>query len=1200
MRRLMVACGTALVLFPSGQSTALDPGKAPSQYVHHSWQVEDGLPNSSVVSIVQTHDGYLWLASHGLVRFDGVAFAIHNSRNTPEMKATRVLTLFEDSSGVLWAGTLGGGLTSLKNGRFTTYTIQDGLCDDHVAAITEDRKGNLWIGTSNGVCRFRDGIWVAVEDLQGDRVQAILEDHDGALWIATLGAGLKRLNGQELTTFTTEDGLSNDRVLALHEDRDGVLWIGTYGGGLCRLEDGRFTIYGAKDGLSGDTVTSFCEDRAGSLWIGTMGGGLNRLRNGRFASFTTEDGLSSDQVRAVFEDREGSLWIGTHGGGLFQMADGKFTAFSESEGLSGNMVESLCEDLDGSIWIATNDAGLNRLQHGVVTTFTTEDGLPSDEVTAVYPDPEGRIWIGTERHGLSWFKNGEFKTLTTKDGLVNDRVGTLFVDDEGSLWIGTAGGLSRLENGEFTNFKTEQGLPSHDAVLSIQQDDTGDMWIGTNGGGLNRLRDGEFTAFTTEHGLGNDVVLCLHPDQDGSLWITTYGGGLSRLKDGVITTITSRDGLFDDLIYQILEDEDDNLWMSSNRGIFRVTRTELDAFTQGLSQTINCLAYGTADGMKTAECNGGRKPAGWRSRSGALWFCTAKGAVTVNPREMSANPVPPPVVIEKIVVNDEPWVAFGSPELPAASENFELHYAGLSFVAPEKVRFRYKLDGFDHDWREGETRRVAYYTNLPPRSYIFRVTACNNDGVWNEVNASVEFSVAPHLYQTYWFYGLCIIAGLAAVGGGYQLRVAQLKARERVLSQRVDERTRALEQKRQELEKINAIVTSINAELEFTDLLAAILEETRVIRGVETASALVWDPDLRAFRFMAATDMDENQLTDIIMSPTEAANRYIRGAEEIHDDIFVVKRVHGREAEHKVSQYGIPRSMLIMRIRIDDQVKAYFIFDNMQYQEAFDDHDVRFLSNLQKHVVSAFNKTRMLQELRVLNEKKNEFLGIAAHDMRSPLAVISSWASLALRKLHVEGGDVGAAIRHIRKVVDVADQMTALVSELLDISAIESGTLTLEICRENLAPIFMECEELHSASANEKGIRLIIEPRHEAPDVLADRARVLEVMDNLISNAVKYTFPGGEVRIFCETIDSEVITHVQDTGQGLSEQDLKLAFGSFKKLSARPTGGETSTGLGLAIAKKIVEQHGGRIWVKSEKDIGSTFSFSLPTSKVVP
>lgn len=1030
LRRLTGACGAALALLPSGRSPALDPAKAPSQYVHRSWQVEDGLPISGVIGIIQTRDGYLWLASHGLVRFDGVAFTVHDRQNTPEMKASRVLTLFEDSRGVLWVGTLGGGLTSLENGRFTSYTTLDGLCDDHVAAITEDREGALWIGTSSGLCRFRDGRSVAVDGLQGDRVQAILEDRDGALWIATLGAGLKRLKDGELTTYTTRDGLSNDRLLALHENRDGSLWIGTYGGGLCRLKDGRFTVYGEKDGLSGDTVAAFCEDRDGSLWIGTLGRGLFRLRNGRFAAFTTEDGLSSDMIRAVFEDREGNLWIGAHGGGLFQMADGKFTAFSPDEGLSGNMVESVCEDQEGSIWIATDDAGLNRLQDGVMTTFTTEDGLPSDEVTAVYPDPEGRIWIGTDRHGLVRFEDGKFTTFTTDDGLVNDRVGTLFVDDEGNLWIGTAGGLSRLRNDEFTSYTLKNGL-SNDAILSIHQDGVGEIWIGTNGGGLNRLRNGEFTAFTTEHGLGNDVVLCLHPDQDGSLWITTYGGGLSRLKDGVITTITSREGLFDDLIYQILEDEDDNLWMSSNRGIFRIARAELDAFTQGLSQTIGCSAYGVADGMKTAECNGGRKPAGWRSRSGALWFCTAKGAVTINPREMSTNPVPPPVVIEKIVVNDEPWVVFGSPEFPAGSENFEFFYSGLSFVAPEKVKFRYKLEGFDHHWREGGTRRVAYYTNLPPRSYIFRVIACNNDGVWNEVPASVEFSVAPHFYQTIWFYGLCVIAGLAVVSGGYQVRVRRLKARERVLSRRVDERTHALQQKR--------------------------------------------------------------------------------------------------------------------------------------------------------------------DELRILNEKKNELLGIAAHDLRSPLGVISAWASIALRKMQAGGSEIGEAVRHVRKVVDVADQMARLVSELLDISAIESGTLNLVIRRENLASIFEECKELHSAIAHEKGIRLVVEPRPEAPNVLADRARILEVMDNLVSNAIKYTFPGGEVRVFCESVDSEVITHVQDTGQGLSEQDIKHAFGSFKKLSARPTAGETSTGLGLAIAKKIVGQHGGRIWVKSEKDVGSTFSFSLPT-----
>ena len=367
-----------------------------------------------------------------------------------------------------------------------------------------------------------------------------------------------------------------------------------------------------------------------------------------------------------------------------------------------------------------------------------------------------------------------------------------------------------------------------------------------------------------------------------------------------------------------------------------------------------------------------------------------------------------------------------------------------------------------------------------------------------------------------------------------------------------------------------------------------------IIRGVDRASALILDREHGVFRFRATSGWSVEDLASIELTPEEAEQRYLEGAEEIHEDVFVAKDVGERAAQDKFASFAVPQSMLVMRIRVEDEVEGYLVFANLQDEEAFDRQDLILLTNLKEHILSAFIKTRVLQKLEALNKKKNEFLGIAAHDLRNPLGLISAWTTITIRKIEDGRFTPERGARDLRRVLTVAEQMSRLVAELLDISAIESGKLELELHRESLQTILDGCEPLFVGIAEEKNISLTIERSADLPSVLVDRARIFEVVDNLLSNAIKYTQPGGQVRVSYETTPDEVVTHVSDTGQGLPPDDLKIMFRSFRKLTPKPTGGETSTGLGLAIVKKIVELHGGRIWVESEPGKGSTFSFSLP------
>ena len=722
------------MLVGNAEIHALEPTTLLAGYGRQSWVMENGLPQNTVQALVQTRDGFVWLGTEvGLVRFDGNGFEVLDKMSNPALPGNDIQCLLAGSDGSLWVGT-SEGLARWKDGAVTVFTTKDGLPGNDVLELWQVENGSVEIWTSGGPANLSGGRIQPIRNVDvrprtalplpgkpGNQLSFEEQLSDDVLVTggrSSLTVTQGKTAPHKTSTLGTGKELPGTRIQAVLADREHALWIGT-NGGLVRWVGGELDRLPVTDPLASASVLALMEDREGNLWVGTETGGLHILRDQRFKAMTSHDGLSSDNTTTVVEDRTGALWVGTSGNGLNVMrADSapKFAVntYTVRNGLPSDVILSLAGAANGDMWVGTPD-GLSRIRGRVVSTFTSADGLPDDFIRSLLVDADGSLWIGTRRGLTHWLRPGSasaMETYTQSDGLGSDLVGAMARDSGGDLWVATLDGLSRLHEGKIRNFTTADGLSSN-VITALLPRDQGAMLIGTQDHGWN-------------------------------LW------------DGQHFSHVTRDPLTRTSIHAILDDGRNHLWFATGSGIARCDCGGIVSAMDG-ADCRNWIEFSTADGLVGRETATNSHPSAWRAKDGRLWFATPKGLESVDPAHFPVNLVAPPVAIERFAVDDHDQAshaADSSITVPAGHNHFQFDYAGLSFVAPQKVRYRFMLEGFDHYWTEAGSRRIAYYTNIPPGHYTFRVQAANNDGDWNMEGASLGFELRPHFYQTVWFYAL--------------------------------------------------------------------------------------------------------------------------------------------------------------------------------------------------------------------------------------------------------------------------------------------------------------------------------------------------------------------------------------------------------------------------------------------------------------
>jgi signal transduction histidine kinase/ligand-binding sensor domain-containing protein len=772
-------------------------GLAAAQEPFQLYSTDNGLPNNSILAILQARDGYLWFTTYlGIVRFDGVRFQVFDGTNTPAIRGTTfaIFCLMQDHTGAIWAGAWNGGAIRYYNGRFTSITTKDGLPNNQVTRIDEDEQGTIWFYSESSLSRLRDGKVEIVHTIDGEPVRQFVKPPPNlggetrlfGLWRMTRGRlGIQRFAYGKWSDLPLPSDVNpaTVRITVEAEDSKHRLWYNI----LDRphethcVQDGRLTSF---KGLPARSIGSY-QDRFGRLWITDKDGHSSIWQDGRA---TPLSGISSPSPLRVLEDREGSFWVGTLNQGLAHALPQVIRSVRLPGGPAHSVIHNLTQDSQGDIWIGS--FGLTRMRGGRFKVFPVPAAMakwPSDqEIFALWADPDGTIFFSNNT-GPKMFRNGKFLLPDLPLQQVKTRVNAIIRDRAGNLWMGNSDGVFRYRDSSLTAIQAAKGLKLRGEVRSIVEDRAGTVWIGTDAV-LCRFRREELSCFGSNDPLTNWRVRSVFFDAQGVGWVSTAGNGLLRIENDEFRWILAKDGLYSNNLSGLVEDANGNFWVASRTGIFRVSKQELNAYAHGRAHRVTSSYFGKDDGLIDSDCAGFGQPRGFVAKDGTIWFPTADGVAVIDPRKIPINNAPPPVEIQSCTLEQQPIPCDNKVFLPPGAGHFEINYTALSLIRSDQIQFRYRLEGLDKTWVAADRRRTAYYPHLKPGTYKFQVTATNSFGVWNTETTELTITAEPHYYQTLWFrlsgFGSVIVI-FALMWRMREIRYTKRQAMQRAFAQQV-------------------------------------------------------------------------------------------------------------------------------------------------------------------------------------------------------------------------------------------------------------------------------------------------------------------------------------------------------------------------------------------------------------------------------
>ena len=1160
-RWLCLLCGLlSLEAFGARSSFSTDP-----LYLIDTWETKDGLPENSATAMAQTREGYLWFGTFkGLVRFDGVKFTSFNPANTPQLPSEMIVNLHCDRNERLWVSTYQG-LAVLESGHWRQLTKDDGWAGDYARTFAERANGDLLITAFNGkLFEFSRGHFTELPPPPGEKGRGYFggADEEGHWWAVQSRFVGRWENGQWVKMLSPPE-VPQDAV-GCAPARDGGMWL-LLGRELRRLRHGvevaRLTLPARPGG-----IWRMSEDSQGHVWIATHDRGVSRIDpKGTMEGWSATNGWS-DRGRFVFEDRENNLWLGTAGDGLMRLKPRRFLNFNLGGGPKGLIVHSVSPDAAGGLWAGTYGRGVFHISDAGITNAPLGEktgALPF--VQSVLVNRAERTWVGTYGDGL-WMIETQRARQFPVDQTGGHNVLALFEDSRGGVWASGGHAIAVFEADGFQRYGEKEGLPAS-TFVTFAEDNKGAIWVASDKGVFRRERD-RFVEVRADNDQSIRGITCLQADADGSLWLGSRDHALLRWRNGRLAASVLGAGFPAKSIHGIVEDDQGFFWMTSERGIVRARRSDLHAAMDGKTVRFPWQLFDVSDGLARAEFASERQPVCTRDNRGRLWFATTKGVTMIDPAELRLNETPPTTLIEGVSFYRRPPKTgkrqaasagtqaetqlrapfSGQVSLPAGSHRIAIHYTALCFAAPEKVRFQVKLEGEDTDWVEANALRVAYYHDLPPKDYLFRVRAANNDNVWNEAGTSLAFSLRPFYWQAGWFRVL-VALGLLCTGAGtswaiIRSKVGDLRARER-----------AREALRESEERYREVVDSQ------TDLVCRYRADTTL--------TFVNHAYCRYFG-KRREELIGSKFLELI--PRTAWKTVLEDVASLNKEHRVLAREH--EVILPDGNIGWQQWVNHPIVEPDGTVAEYQAIGR-------DITERKRAEEARKTLAHAARVSTM-----------GALAGSLAHELNQPLTAILSNAQAGSRFLRDPAPDFAEVRDLLQDIAQDAIRAGEVIRQLRKL--VKKDELQFDLL--DLRRVIHDVERLLHSDMVIKKVQLVLVLDSDLPPVCGDSVQLKQVMFNLLLNAFDAMKDVAEnerkVHVCARQPDTGVVQiEVKDCGTGIPPELLARLFEPFQSTK------RDGLGLGLSICRSIVEAHGGRLWAVNNTDRGATFCFAVPVAK---